>query len=1545
MAAFSYASTEETTNACRACRLLLGPCTDELRDVLSHYVPPSTFPYVIKQKISNLPRLTAPQMNLILPRGSSYTGNYSEMDIPLLYTLLRNICSIPPHSNGWGNDPDPTDRSLSANIERIRIARNQCVHSSSPILSNADFNTIWSTVRSAVVDFDSFLNNGNRFEREVDFLRLETMDPVRDLRFIEELRKQAEEDAATRKIIDGVKVKLSQMKDELVSRNVKAIHENDVLQWEDDDKIFHECHNFSTMLDKVKNQTHVTFVGVPGSGKTATARHIALMLQQEGYEIVPIDEIREIKQYCDLKNPQVFVIDDVVGVFGLQETKSDLLFLYQNRIMDPPMPKSKTLMTCREAVYREAIKTHSFFTENNIVWLHSEANALSHTDKINILKMYNIEVDLLSPINLKSASKMFPYLCKIYSTDKKIQVYGPAFFENPIPCILEELNEMEKQNKIHYVSLVLCMMNENRISEEILENTENEAVTQNLKEIKDKVLKECRVSRYTDIFKIVDALKEMMGTYTKLCGSEYSFLHDSMFEIVAFHFGRQFPELILQFMSSNFIFNSVKLQECQISEKHEDMRKGKEEEENEQGESFDLSIMLGRDKYPALARRLYKDIEKRDLHDVFKSQFLKQPNMLKAFTEVLNEKPFIEMASLFLSKQKALSEERDEEQNYACGLDFMNTDKWRKWRLLGFKGFVRAICWLIYYGHHQLLQYIIERSELHEEKKSDINIKDCINPALRNYTAGMANIQLSGQRRLLVLSCYSGDLDTVRFLLKYFQRNKSNKNLKCLGYDHMAEATPLKAACMTGHVSIVKLLIEAGANVNLPGYDRPMLAACEYGHLRVVNELINAGAAINPKGYYLIDSPLMAACRNGHLRVVRKLIEAGADVNLQNNYSIPISAACENGHLSVVKELIKAGAAVNPQNAYGYHIAKPLIAACENGHLGVVKVLIEAGADVNLQSNDHNTPMIAACENEQLSVVKVLIEAGADVNLQINNNTPLIAACKNGHSSVVKELIKAGIDVNLQTEYGTILMAACKNGHLSIVKVLIEAGADVNLQGEDDTPLINACEEGHLNVVKELIEAGADVNLQGKYSTPLVAACANGHSNVIKELIEAGTNVNLHTSKSTPLLAACRNRHFSLVKQLIEAGADVNLQSKYDAPLGAACENWHLGGIRITIEEDSEINMRYLHDSPQEVWQSEHLNAVKELLEAGACVNSQDILGRTPLYRVVLDHTKNVTQAVHILSMFGADSSIRNKDGYSALYITLFKNKTDVVKQLFQTEKGNNLNRLKLHLFDCLVDIRHSDVGTDFKDDVVVTQRRVWCMQEFGELYNTIKGCKCDGLKHLLKVGLDINQWIQVYSDKPNFDMMPLLFILINGFGVEDRVKKIRILLQAGANVNDRVKFSRNHFVLDRDSVFDDLIDDDDDEGEGERLVFDSENVYDIYPTDDEGEDSVLDNEIASDNHSTDEEGEGSGLDSEIASDNHSTDEEGEGSGLDSENASDNHSTDEFNDQEKKEVISMLDREGVSVLERTRRLMIRFREPMYKMVLMEVKKYARRYSL
>ena len=173
----NFYTTEERDNLTRVSRLILRPCTDQLRDLLRFYIPPASFPAVIERERSRLPRLTESQQASILPNSGSYSGNYDDLDIILLYILLRNVCGIQAHNRGWGNQPDSGDRSLSANIDRIRLARNRCGHTPGEI-SNADFNQAWSEIRAAVVDIDRALGIGNRYQRVVDFLRNDTMDPV-----------------------------------------------------------------------------------------------------------------------------------------------------------------------------------------------------------------------------------------------------------------------------------------------------------------------------------------------------------------------------------------------------------------------------------------------------------------------------------------------------------------------------------------------------------------------------------------------------------------------------------------------------------------------------------------------------------------------------------------------------------------------------------------------------------------------------------------------------------------------------------------------------------------------------------------------------------------------------------------------------------------------------------------------------------------------------------------------------------------------------------------------------------------------------------------------------------------------------------------------------------------------------------------------------------------------------------------------------------------------------------------------------------------------
>jgi ankyrin repeat protein len=82
-----------------------------------------------------------------------------------------------------------------------------------------------------------------------------------------------------------------------------------------------------------------------------------------------------------------------------------------------------------------------------------------------------------------------------------------------------------------------------------------------------------------------------------------------------------------------------------------------------------------------------------------------------------------------------------------------------------------------------------------------------------------------------------------------------------------------------GHrnTDIVKLLLDAGADVNLQGgnYGTALQAASAGGHSRSVRLLLDAGADVNLMGGKY-GSALQAAQQNGHDGIVDLLLSAGA---------------------------------------------------------------------------------------------------------------------------------------------------------------------------------------------------------------------------------------------------------------------------------------------------------------------------------------------------------------------------------------------------------------------------------------------------------------------------------------------------------------------------------------------------------------------------------------------------------------------------------------------------------------------------------------------
>ncbi len=459
-------------------------------------------------------------------------------------------------------------------------------------------------------------------------------------------------------------------------------------------------------------------------------------------------------------------------------------------------------------------------------------------------------------------------------------------------------------------------------------------------------------------------------------------------------------------------------------------------------------------------------------------------------------------------------------------------------------------------------------------------------------------------------------------------------------------------AVSNNDVETARRMITAGADVNAP-YDeyenRSFLDACYKGNLDLVKMLVEAGANVDlPDACGTV--PLVRAIVSIHdtNEVVKYLIDCGADVNACLGESgTPLEAAVQEHAADIVKVLLDAGAA--PRVSSEKREAS-LLTASDWGDVDIVEMLLEAGADPNSHDEDNYTPLAAACRWGHAEAAELLLKAGANPHATDScyNDSILMDAAEGNNPKCIKMLLERNVDVN-HVNYDdetALLYAVLHPNNEKIVSMLLEAGANPNITGgELGSPLSIVMHDKEYRSAEILIKFGAKFSNNDDYYTDEVLENIDDHT-LFYNLKDNG--IVLRTDDEAVILYA-KHACSYLLRKAIEAGANPNAaDAAGKSALAWALEHpRHPQGCAARLIQHGatfapELLIYAIRNRMREL--------VAALLKAGADANVQDERGNTALHYAT---RKNAAFLVRDLIAAGADIEVRNNANLTPLLVAV----------------------------------------------------------------------------------------------------------------------------------------------------------------------------------------------------------------------------------------------------------------------------------------------------
>ncbi|HLH43966.1 MAG TPA: ankyrin repeat domain-containing protein [Bryobacteraceae bacterium] len=372
------------------------------------------------------------------------------------------------------------------------------------------------------------------------------------------------------------------------------------------------------------------------------------------------------------------------------------------------------------------------------------------------------------------------------------------------------------------------------------------------------------------------------------------------------------------------------------------------------------------------------------------------------------------------------------------------------------------------------------------------------------------NLAIATGETPLMTCAKTGVADAVRLLVEY----GANVNAK----EPSQNQTALMWAAAGRHPDVVRALIEAHADLRArtkQGFT-PLHFAARVGDLESVKLLLDAGVDVNiltqssePEGARSAGgsgyTPLLVATMRAQVDTAVYLLDHGADPNISASGMTPLHWASttwegfasnpvygfedpmsgipdRQAKLRLVKELLAHGANVNarmskrqPSFATGYADAvgaTPFLLAASVDDVEMMRLLLDAGADPKIPTATNATAIMAATglnhgigeslltEKDAKAAVDFLLSLGLDAKGETTfGENALFGPAYRGWNALLAQMIDLGVNVNAVSKAGvTPYLAAAGYGDRLGGVLYNKEGAELLLKHGADPKLGHPCE-------------------------------------------------------------------------------------------------------------------------------------------------------------------------------------------------------------------------------------------------------------------------------------------------------------------------------------------------------------------------------------------------------------------------------------------------------------------------------------------------------